>query len=220
MHSVILVGNDIGKKEEYLNDFFKTHHISPFDIYRFHPAEESFGIQLTRDVQKSAYQTPRQGKEKALVLEDAEKLTTEAQNALLKLLEEPPANTTVFLMAATDANFLLTVLSRCQIVSFSITPTLSQEEKSHLQTDLEKIISGTIGEKLSLAENLAKDKEGVGKWLLSVTLLVREKMIENTNDSKYPILLKAFLQAGKLYQTNINPRTLLERTFLDSFYIF
>ena len=52
------------------------------------------------------------------VIPDAEDLNMEAQNVLLKTLEEPPANSLVILLAEKTGDFLPTVLSRCRIVRF------------------------------------------------------------------------------------------------------
>ncbi len=55
---------------------------------------------------------------RAAVIDGAEWLNAEAQNALLRLLEEPPPSTTLVLVAATAAGLLATLRSRCQRVSF------------------------------------------------------------------------------------------------------
>src|SRR5256885_8226358 len=61
---------------------------------------------------------PYTGKYKVYVLDEAHMLTTEAFNALLKTLEEPP-DYAIFVMATTDVHKMLpTVLSRCQRFDF------------------------------------------------------------------------------------------------------
>lgn len=55
---------------------------------------------------------------RAAVIDGAEWLNAEAQNALLRLLEEPPPATTLVLVASTAAGLLATLRSRCQRVSF------------------------------------------------------------------------------------------------------
>jgi DNA polymerase-3 subunit delta' len=55
---------------------------------------------------------------RAVVIADAEWLNQEAQNALLRLLEEPPPRTTLVLVASTSAGLLATVRSRCQRIPF------------------------------------------------------------------------------------------------------
>ncbi|MCC6641262.1 MAG: hypothetical protein IT386_08895 [Deltaproteobacteria bacterium] len=59
---------------------------------------------------------------RAAVIEGAEWLNAEAQNALLRLLEEPPPRTTLVLVAAASAGLLATLRSRCQRVAFPMAP--------------------------------------------------------------------------------------------------
>jgi len=64
-------------------------------------------------LQKILSVRPYEGTRRVLILPDAQRMTEEAQNKLLKVLEEPPSDTYIFLLATTLAPFLPTVLSRC-----------------------------------------------------------------------------------------------------------
>ena len=54
---------------------------------------------------------------RAIIVEHAQAMTTEAQNAFLKLLEEPPADTLVIMTAANQQSLLPTILSRVQMLA-------------------------------------------------------------------------------------------------------
>jgi len=71
---------------------------------------------------------------RAAVIADAEWLNVEAQNALLRVLEEPPPNTTLVLVASSPASLLATVRSRCQRIVFPAPPEdlLADPERSEL----------------------------------------------------------------------------------------
>src|SRR5690348_10949616 len=99
MQSVLLISNDPAQTKTYLENFSREKNISQFDMHFFEPAENSFGIEDVRQVQKAAYLSPARSKEKMLIVQQADTLTPEAQNALLKLLEEPPQHTYIFLVA-------------------------------------------------------------------------------------------------------------------------
>src|SRR5579863_7564860 len=58
------------------------------------------------------------GKYKAVIIEDAERLNTEAQNSFLKTLEEPKGNTIIFLITSKPDALLTTIFSRCQTIKF------------------------------------------------------------------------------------------------------
>src|SRR5579883_1426321 len=98
MNSFILIGSE-ESRNTYIEEFAKQKNIAKFDIHTFEPSESSFGIQDIREIQKIAFLKPIQSQEKILLLKKAETLTGEAQNALLKLLEEPPKSTYLFLAA-------------------------------------------------------------------------------------------------------------------------
>ncbi len=81
-------------------------------------AASNRGIDSIRDLREKVMMPPATGKYKVYILDEAHMLTTEAFNALLKTLEEPPPHA-IFVMATTDVHKMLpTVLSRCQRFDF------------------------------------------------------------------------------------------------------
>jgi DNA polymerase-3 subunit delta' len=64
---------------------------------------------------------------KVAVIPNAEELNKDAQNVLLKTLEEPPANSLIILLAEKTGDFLPTVLSRCRLVRFPALPPATLE---------------------------------------------------------------------------------------------
>lgn len=67
--------------------------------------------------------TPTLQRAKVFVVREADRMTEQAQNALLKTLEEPPGSTIIILLAAATDRLLPTTLSRCQVVRFDALPT-------------------------------------------------------------------------------------------------
>jgi DNA polymerase-3 subunit gamma/tau len=82
-------------------------------------AASSRGIDEVRDLRQRAMTVPsRAGARKVFIVDEVHMLTTEACNALLKTLEEPPGHV-LFVLATTDAQKLpATILSRCQRFEF------------------------------------------------------------------------------------------------------
>ena len=81
-------------------------------------AASNRGIDSIRELREKVMVPPSTGKYKIYILDEAHMLTTEAFNALLKTLEEPPEYA-IFVMATTDVHKMLpTVLSRCQRFDF------------------------------------------------------------------------------------------------------
>src|SRR3989442_7029051 len=105
---------------------------------------------------------PFEGRNKVFIIDPADLLNAEAANALLKGLEEPPANTYFILITVNVQELLLTVRSRCQVYNF--TPLTLSEIRQHGITD-ELVIrwsQGSIGRarRLDMAD-LKMDREVV-----------------------------------------------------------
>lgn len=127
-----------------------------------HEKPNSIGIedirsQLVEDVQIKPYIGPR----KIYIMPEAEKLTLQAQNALLKTIEEPPAYAVIMLLTSNIETFLPTITSRC--VKLSLRPveeTMVKEylmETMHLpdyEAQMDASLShGNVGKAKQIAES-------------------------------------------------------------------
>ncbi len=103
------------------SDLQETHHIDAHELLERDDAnKESVGIGSVRELEHFLYQTPIRSPYRIGIVRDAEWLTDQAQNALLKLLEEPPARG-IIIVIAQDASVLLpTVASRLQAIHLGI----------------------------------------------------------------------------------------------------
>lgn len=217
MHSFIIVAHDIQKRKEYITDFCRTQQIGKFDQKLYEPIDTSFGVALIRELQAQAFLKPIQSTDKALILESAETLTVEAQNALLKLLEEPPLHTFIFLSCATDAYFLPTILSRCKEIRIAEIRKDQSPEKNEILTHYAQVVTtGSPGEKLVLAEELTAQKDMLMETLVGILTVLRERMLQDTHSPVYPHVLTVLQRAYQLIETtNVTPRMILEHTFLE-----
>jgi len=73
--------------------------------------------------------TPNRARMKVFVIREADRATVQAQNALLKTLEEPPGDTVLILLVKSLDRLLPTTLSRCQLARFDALPTAFVREK-------------------------------------------------------------------------------------------
>lgn len=89
------------------------------DVSVISPQGATHKVESMRDLVASAGRSRMFGKYKVFILEDAEKMSNEAANTLLKLLEEPVADTVLILLSQLPDQFLPTILSRCQLFSFN-----------------------------------------------------------------------------------------------------
>ncbi len=137
-------------------------------VFRIVPAADSksgkIGIYQIKTLQEElSLDGYYHGKSRVIVIDPADQMTSEAQNALLKTLEEPPQNTFIILIA-TDSELLLpTVRSRVQSVYFA--PLSESQIKQHLAKNHQvsstdsAIIARLSRGQAGVASDLANDPE-------------------------------------------------------------
>ena len=86
------------------------------DIITITHSKNSIGVEEIRRMRADLQIKPYSSPHKIYLIPDAEKLTVQAQNALLKTLEEPPEYAVIILIANGLVSFLPTVLSRCVVL--------------------------------------------------------------------------------------------------------
>ena len=165
-HSYLMIGiPGIGKKllaKEYAKIILSSNDIinNP-DFLCIEPDGNSIKIDQIRNLQKEIQEKPIISNKKVYIIDDADLMTKEAQNCLLKTLEEPPEFAIIILIGSNENAFLPTIKSRCMILHFN---RLSDSEiKSYLQEQYNglnvtqsmlDIAGGSIGRAINL-----KDKQ-------------------------------------------------------------
>jgi DNA polymerase-3 subunit delta' len=91
-------------------------------------SKTEIGIDDIRGLQRIANLPPYEGKYKVFIIDDAECLSTEAANSLLKILEEPPQRVVWLLLAAEEEHLLPTIISRCQRLELKPVPSEQVQE--------------------------------------------------------------------------------------------
>ena len=106
------------------------HDNSPDVIYVTHEKTVVSVDDIREQVSDTISVRPYVSKKKIYIIDDAEKMNNQAQNALLKTLEEPPEYAVIILLSKNAWSFLPTVLSRC--VKLSMKPLLMEEIQAYL----------------------------------------------------------------------------------------
>ena len=91
----------------------------------------TIGVSQIKDFRADMYLSATESGYKVYIIDEAEKMTTEAQNALLIILEEPPKNVVIMLLASGTDSILTTIKSRTQYVAMSRFTT--EELSAHLE---------------------------------------------------------------------------------------
>lgn len=131
-HAYLFTGKDgIGKKLvaiEFAKQVMSSETSDSFNETDFKiilPEKDSIKIEEVRNLIDEVYLKPTYSKRKVIIIDDADKMNTNAQNALLKVLEEPPVYATLILITSNKDKIIKTILSRVTEIKFS---PLSNEE--------------------------------------------------------------------------------------------
>ncbi len=132
------------------------------DIFLIHPEGKSNSIKIEkiREIIYQASLKPYEARKRIFIINDAECLREEAQNAFLKVLEEPPKNHIMILTSSNIAGLLLTVISRCKILKFNSLDKNDIQKflESHDIEEKEAVLfshmaMGSIGKAMEFKEN-------------------------------------------------------------------
>ena len=136
------------------------------DITLFVPEKNVIKIDMMRELSREAYYRPFEGQARFFIVDEAEKMTEEAANSLLKTLEEPPASSHLVLVTAFPHRLLSTIRSRCQTFTFrplsrpeivAYLSAVGRAENSELRA---AFANGSIGKALSLKlEEFIRDRD-------------------------------------------------------------
>ena len=171
------------------------------DFFLIEPDGTSIKIDQIRQMQKKIIEAPIISNNKVYIIDDADLMTTEAQNCLLKTLEEPPESVTIILIGSKENSFLSTIKSRCTIIKFQ--PIENEQIKEYLRKNYNEedtpeemlnIYEGSIGK----AEDL-KDKKEIFLKIIQI--------LENIKILDLPEILK---KADVIYKSQEDKNDILE----------
>ena len=95
------------------------------DIINYRPSKASFGVDNVREIIDEVNKKPFEGDKKVIIIHQGNKLTIQAQNALLKTIEEPPTEVYIIILCESLELILDTIKSRCEI--YKLTPLTKDE---------------------------------------------------------------------------------------------
>jgi hypothetical protein len=189
-------------------------------------------IAQVRALQAALHLRSYEGRWRAAVIEDAEWLNAEAQNALLRILEEPPPRTVLVLVAASAAGLLATLRSRCQRVRFSLPDenpwraSDASDDTRALMLRIEGLGTASLPDLLDWAEEYrgarAEAAQAVELLLEAGGAWLRERVHASAHEGTAGARLRPALQAFQvlraarrsLVSRNANPQMVAERALL------
>lgn len=130
------------------------------DFQLIKPNDGKVKIEQIREMQRKVAEKPIISNKKVYIIENSDTMTTEAQNCLLKTLEEPPEYITIILICSNEDSLLSTIKSRCTRMYFE--PIETEKIKTYLKQNYpdqeisENIVNlsqGSIGKAIKLHEH-------------------------------------------------------------------
>jgi len=134
------------------------------DLKIIETTTSSIKIEQIREIRKEIELKPFKSTKKVYIIDQAEKMTLEASNCLLKIMEEPPCYVIIILICSKIDVILPTIISRCQIIYFGLITSLKIKELllnrlSNLEKNKAEIISRLAQGSIGRAFKLSSDKE-------------------------------------------------------------
>jgi len=181
------------------------------------PIEQTIGIDQVRTLKDFLYKKPFFSEYRAAIIKEAECLTPEAQNAMLKILEEPPAHGLIILISSFPENLFPPILSRVQKIYFPRPPQI--KPISTKNTEIEKIalqfLKGSP-RKLNQIElrgsfkqhqliNLINDGQNLDQFFEILIAELKKDLIKNSG-----FLKKTLRCLTTIKQINVNKKLQLE----------
>lgn len=170
---------------------------------------KSIGIDRSKEVIKFVQKKPANGPIKLVVINQAHSLTVEAQNALLRVLEEHPDYLHLVLVAPSESGLLETVLSRCKRFELSNTalPQDKKKGKEKALISIEELYILPIGERSGFAAKLVKKEKD------EILQILNNWVIEEHESNRPQNAEKILNTITDLQTTNVNTRLGLEVLF-------
>lgn len=217
-HAYLLHGEDENGKRKTIDGIIRNLKITPSDTHFLEKMEGDQGIKIEaiRALRRTIQLKPHSSPYKLAAIFSGEDLTSEASNALLKTLEEPPAHSLIFLTVKNPKNVLSTINSRCQKVYVYPSEKNRQSSANDIIFPLE---DATIREKFQFAEKLSKkDKSDTERFVKETIERLRREMLtakEKDIQLQWSELTDKGLTYFNLLKTNVNARLLLENFMLE-----
>ena len=151
--------------------------------------DKAAAISDVRELIRRSTLKPNDGEKQVFIVRSADKLRADAQNALLKLFEEPPESVTLFLLAESRSSLLPTVLSRGQRIHLD---GLSDNELiSRIQAEFPSASGAALAEAVSFAQgNIGAARDYLSPESAKTRAAAAEIMALALKRDRYGLLLK------------------------------
>jgi DNA polymerase-3 subunit delta' len=195
------------------NEIITRNECFPVDMLTIavEPEKASIGILKMNELKKWSTIKPFKSKSKIAFIQQAHLLTPEAQNSILKLLEEPSLATHIVLITNNHELLLTTIQSRCQLIIDN-----AQENFMDL-IKITEFINLPLLEKFSFLDILEKETDknsAINQFLISLLSYYREKLLTG-KDRNYIKKIQLISETKKMIIAKVTSRNALENLIIQ-----
>jgi DNA polymerase-3 subunit delta' len=177
-------------------------------------------IEQIRELRRYLSLSPHSSPYKVAIINEAEKMTDEAANALLKTLEEPRGNAVLILMTTLASALPETILSRCEEIKFR-TGSLDKISKNFIKKESIDILKQPLNDAFKFIEKITKKEDDeilalLDSWLFWFRdLLLKDKKTKYSQEQLVKIIREIQRAKDLISNTNTNQRLALENLVLE-----
>lgn len=172
--------------------------------------KKNIAVSQIREVRSDAFIKPHSADKRVFIIDKAQSMNEYAQNALLKVLEEPPAGVIFVLLADSRTKLLPTVISRCNLFSLPPSENASADnpQEETAQEFIKLLLSGDEMGMLKLLYPLEKSRVKAEEFFEALKIQTADAIKKHYREKSKSQKLCAFYEDIKEYEnalkTNIN----------------
>ncbi len=209
MHSFIISGGTKKTRQEYIQNECVKKKIKPYDIVTLALLDNSIGIEDVRAFQKRLILTPYASPFTFGIINDADYLTVESQQALLKTLEEPPAHVLLCVEAENIDALLPTIRSRCHHIFISSDREANNGD-DEVREQLQKLIDASFASRSRVIDAIASTRDSALQWTKQAIHVARDHLKETKTRKQGKILLQLLFRAKEQLEANVTPKLVFD----------
>ena len=189
-----IIGHDSftrrAKSSELFNEMIFFYFINPdFLLITNLDGKSSISIDQIKEIASFLKHSPIQNEKKIVVIESAEMMTIEAQNSILKILEEPPRYATFVFEVDSNHGVLPTVMSRCAVI-YTHNEQLEASLSVAILSAFSKLAKADLGARIDWVfdnKDLLKDKDFIAELSDGWETLIRDVILMKTDNQDFVV---------------------------------
>ena len=142
---------------------------------------DAFTVDSVREIRSNAFIVPNEANAKVYILKNGQNMNEQAQNALLKILEEPPHYVYFIILTSQKSKMLETVLSRVSVYSLAVSnQNITDEEREYVKELVRAILSPNELRLMEHTSKYIKNNRLAGRVLELLCAVCRDALVQKS----------------------------------------